>query len=232
MKKKIFTVEKFELLDGILKDYAYLTTNESRIIEEILLNHFLPTNENARFWIENYLYSESGCLIEFLHAIFSSNASGLDFIARYNNLYDFVVFAKNLEYESQNFISDYNPTLHHLISQIHSIMLLLQTKAEEQNDVFRSEQINAQCLLAEKYINQITRIGKINDYQTEQVSNISKFSIYLLFAFIVDNWEYIGCSTFTFRLLSDLMELTTQLNDTPKSRITALELIKTASIEW
>lgn len=96
--KKLISFSKLSLIDRFVKDEAEIENrSESAIIEAHLLESFLPKEKNARFWVENYLYSEDGGIGKTLEAIFSTNAAGVDWGAKYDNLLPIVEFAKTQE---------------------------------------------------------------------------------------------------------------------------------------
>ena len=53
VSRKIITLKNFDLIDGYVKDMAYLQdSNDSAIIEKILLNNIFSDSADAAFYIK------------------------------------------------------------------------------------------------------------------------------------------------------------------------------------
>ncbi len=60
MAKKLISLVNATLIDALVKDEAAInSTTESNVIENHLLDSFLPRNEQARFMSESYLYGDN-----------------------------------------------------------------------------------------------------------------------------------------------------------------------------
>ena len=58
-EKKMISLAKPDLINRILKDKSEtLNITESAVVEQVLVDNFLPKNSDAKFIVENYLYSE------------------------------------------------------------------------------------------------------------------------------------------------------------------------------
>ena len=76
-EKKMISLAKPDLINRILKDKSEtLNITESAVVEQVLVDNFLPKNSDAKFIVENYLYSENGSVSKTLSALFSDNAAG------------------------------------------------------------------------------------------------------------------------------------------------------------
>ncbi|MEE1256336.1 MAG: hypothetical protein UHN47_07475 [Lachnospiraceae bacterium] len=133
--KKLISFSKLSLIDRFVKDEAEIENrSESAIIEAHLLESFLPKERNVRFWTEHYLYSEDGGIGKTLAAIFSTNAAGVDWGSKYDNLLPIVEFAKTQECFCDTIPTGEERELHHCCSQLDSVATKLEHLADEATD--------------------------------------------------------------------------------------------------
>ena len=133
--KKLISFSKLSLIDRFVKDEAEIENrSESAIIEAHLLESFLPKERNVRFWTEHYLYSEDGGIGKTLAAIFSTNAAGVDWGSKYDNLLPIVEFAKTQECFCDTLPTGEERELHHCCSQLDSVATKLEHLADEATD--------------------------------------------------------------------------------------------------
>ena len=69
VSRKIITLKNFDLIDGYVKDMAYLQdSNDSAIIEKILLNNIFSDSADAAFYIKKiYSLGLKNALLAFIH---------------------------------------------------------------------------------------------------------------------------------------------------------------------
>jgi hypothetical protein len=130
--KKLISFLKLSLIDKLVKDEAELMNrSESAIIENHLLNSFLPEERNARFWAENILYCEDNAIGQTLNAIFGSNAAGINWNSVHDNLLPLVKFAHKEGCLCNTVPTGKEEELYHFRSQLDSVIQKLETLADE-----------------------------------------------------------------------------------------------------
>lgn len=94
VSRKIITLKNYELVDGYVKDTAYvMQSNDSAVIENILLDRILPFSSVS----ENYVRSIYKFGLKRTYMILMDVLSaGLDLKATYDNAYDLVEFGMNV----------------------------------------------------------------------------------------------------------------------------------------
>lgn len=209
MKKKLVTLSTY--LTNVIKDFAISTKkNESALIEEILSDAFLPKNEVARNIITNYLYSEESenSISQTLSAIFSYNCAGTNWQALHNNLRPIVEFAKTQALYSNVIISGKEEIIPHCCEQLESVLNLIECSEN-----------NEELKWGKELLNQLRE-------RTYEVRMIN------LYAMILNNWDTLSNSTYTYRLLKDMAELDYGFPVNPDTRHKLLKLITNVSNEW
>lgn len=218
--KKLISFSKLSLIDRFVKDEAEIENrSESAIIEAHLLESFLPKEKNARFWAENYLYSEDGGIGKTLETIFSTNAAGVDWGAKYDNLLPIVEFAKTQECFCDTIPSGEERELCHCCSQLDSVATKLEHLADEETDRTKryTYQKEAKCA---------------RELWTE-LSEKPQYSRYVdIYQLLLNNWEDLKGWSITYRLLADLVVLEKGWRDTAETRSELLQLMKNVSAEW
>lgn len=114
-------VKKF--VETRIDDIAIETQRSSSyIIENLLLDGMLPENEEAKYIIRQNLYpdNEKGGIKKTLDALFSSNASGINWKSKYNNFKPVVEYCL-LYCDAKSHYED-NSSLDYFISQLKAIV--------------------------------------------------------------------------------------------------------------
>lgn len=217
-KKVLFNFIKANLIDRLLKDKAEVERrNKSSIAEQIILDSLLPANKDARDIVVNYLYSDDNPIGNTLSAIFSYNAAGTDWKSKNDNLLPLVQFAQRQLVFSSIPLNGDEPDIYHCVSQIDTIITILNKLAEEKKELASS------ILHDSEFASTLLKDLK---ERPEQV-NLSNF--YLI---LINNWEYLKDSTFTYRLLRDLTILEKGWRDYSDVRVELLQILKDISTEW
>lgn len=217
-EKKLISFVKSDLINRLVKDEAEKENrSESSIIEQTILDSFLPKNKNARCIIETYLYTDEGSIGNTLAALFSYNAAGTNWASVHDNFLPLVKFAKSQEVFCNTTLSGKEDELYHCYSQIESIIDKLERVAvddsEHEKDYLR-EADWARHLLHELK-------------EEPQCSHLINF-----YVLILNNWEDLKGWSITYRLLMDLAILEKGWRNDYETRTELLELVKVISAEW
>lgn len=149
----------------------------------------LPTEKNARFWVESCLYSENGSIGITLHAIFSSNAAGLNWKSVHSNLLPIVQYAKTQQCLCNTLPTGKEQELYHFRSQVDSVCLKLEELAKENTDT---------CY---EYKNEAKWARQLLKEATEEPQYIRYINFYQL---LLNSWEDFKDWSVTYRLLADM----------------------------
>lgn len=226
--KKLISFTKLPLIEKLVKDEADIQNrSESAIIENRLLNSFLPAEENARFYAEIYLYNDCGenNIKATLSAIFGFNAAGArgPFTSRYDNLRPFVEFAR-----SESVFCNTRPTgkevqLHHFCSALDSVCCILEQAANGEGSTLVTVQEAVHYGQCAKYARELLREAK------EEPQYMRYINFYTL---VLDAWDVLKGSTWTFRMLTDLADMELGWRNTPETRKKLLQILNEVSSEW
>lgn len=221
--KKLICLVKTKLIERLIKDEAKIENrSESAIFEMCVLNYFLPLNEEARWFVEYYLYGdeESQGIGTTLNAIFSYNSAGTRgaWSSKYGNLLPIVQFAHSEQGYCNTIPTGKEEELYHFRSQLDSICNKLEKMAKMENNP-RQHYYQTEA----EYARELLKIAN------EEPQNMRYGSYYQL---VIDNWEELKDWSITFRMLSDLTSMEKGWRNTPETRTKLLKLIKEVSVEW
>lgn len=218
--KKLISFTKLPLIDRLVKDEAEKENrSESAIIEVHLLKSFLPEEKNARFWTENFLYSEDGGIGRTLEAIFATNAAGVNWGSKYDNLLPLVEFAKTQEFFCNTAPTGEEIELHHCCSQLDSVVTKLEHLTDEETDPAEKDAYQKEVKWAKDLLTQLREEPQYSRY----------VNIYQL---LINNWEDLKGWSITYRLLADLVVLEKGWRNTAETRTELLNILKIVSAEW
>lgn len=218
--KKLISFLKLSLIDRFVKDEAEIENrSESAIIESHLLDSFFPKEKNARFWTENYLYSEGGGIGKTLEAIFSTNAAGTDWGAKYDNLLPIVEFAKTQECFCNTIPTGEEREIYHCCSQVDSVATKLEHLADEATDRTKKYMYQKEAKWARDLLKELKEEPQYSSYVN-------------FYQLLLNNWEDLKGWSITYRLLADLAVLEKGWQDTAETRTELLQLMKNVSAEW
>ena len=218
--KKLVSFVNLPLIDRLVKDASEIKNcSESAIIEQHMLDSFLPQEKNARFWCESFLYAENGGIGRTLEAIFSFNAAGINWGSRYDNLLPIVEFAKTQACFSNAIPTGKERELHHCCSQMESIITRLEHLADNSTSPTEKYAFQQEANWANDLLNEL---------RTEP-----QFSRYINFyQLLLNNWDHLKGWSITYRLLADLAVLEKGWQENAEARSELLQLIKEVSAEW
>jgi hypothetical protein len=207
--KTTICLEKSTLIKSLLGDIAK-TENKSisGIIEQIILETLLPADKNMRWIAENYLYSPDWSISKTLTIIFENNSAGINFQAVHDNMIELVQFANKQEIFKTTMLTGKEAELHHMASQLQSILNYLSKSGGYDETVTWGNEI-------------------LEELQTEpRITRLT--NIYQL---IINSWDVLKNRTETYRLLSDITSVSSYINNIDM-RKELLHLMIKISNEW
>ena len=208
ISKKLVIFNDLETINRLVKDESEVNgQTESAVIEKHLLGSCLPEDADARYVVLNYLYSDGGSVRKTLNVLFDNNSAGTDWSAVHANMIDLVRYAQRQEKESETKLTGEERIIYHCCSQLDSVKGILDKNLA--NDIAWADRL-----------------------KEELASNPSKDTIVDIYKLIVDNWNYLGERSVTYRLLADLVALGNNWTETAEDRFELLNIIKKTSAEW
>ena len=202
---KIFTYrnEKYKrLIDGILEnEYNYLGKTFSANFEDTFLDSKLPKDIIARSIAEGlYLDPDYWKINNSLATIFGNLCSMAVWTDSYDNVPLLLQYMMDLECERQHSFNTKNELIYHLISQLDSVVSIL----EEQHRLD---------------INSVSHntIDYLRCVKSDLESNYQYVSIFTLLSVIKENWSFLKMSTRTYRLLHDICVIRSEWSTNSKS---------------
>lgn len=222
MAKKLISLVNATLIDALVKDEAAInSTTESNVIENHLLDSFLPRNEQARFMSESYLYGDNQGIGPTLKAIFNFNSSGTRgaWSSKYDNFLPIVEFALDEQCYCNTKPSGEEKELPHFRLQLDAICKTLEDLAEKAEE----QSIKYYYQNEAKYANDLLKEA------TEEPHYMHYVNFYKL---VVDNWDALKDLSMTYRMLCDLAAMETGWHNRPEARVRLLKLLKDISQEW
>lgn len=217
-EKKHISFVKATLINNLIKDQATIENrSESAIIEQVILDSFLPANKTARDIVSSYLYCDDNAIGNTLAAIFSANAAGINWKSVHDNLFPLVQFARQQLIYSSTPLNGDETELYHCISQINAIIEKLEYIAANNSEL--KERINNEV--------EFTKV-LLSDLQ-DRPNQVRLVNLYQV---LMNNWDFLKDSTFTYRLLMDLALLEKGWRDEAEVRVELLQIIKCISNEW
>ncbi len=202
----------FEMLNGIIQDEAALiNVSDSNIVEQALLDRYLVDNDRVRYYTKK-IYTD-GLKNTFL-SLFQELAAGIGFNASHDNALPLVDFARECSSFAYHGLTGNEPMFRHFQSQCESVFLLLKDKLEAKNMTIEEQ----------RELKEIELL--ISLLPTD-------FVPYNYYNLVVTNWDTLGNSSFTFRMLCGLTELTTGAwRETPENRAEARKIISEVVSAW
>ena len=217
--KMTISFEKSDLIKALVGDIAVLENRSlSAVIERIVLNALLPKNDEAKYVIENSLYSENGSIDETLIGLFSNNAAGINGFSKRDNYLPLVEFAYKYYAGNHISISDTESEYKHTCFQFNSVVNIIRKESDLNPENF---QLTQNLAYAESIYNDF-----ISTPDMVQLINI--------FMIILSNWDLLKGLDRTYRLLMDLVILCSRFNvsETLEKRLELLDIINSISKEW
>lgn len=218
VSRKIITLKNYELVDGYVKDTAYvMQSNDSAVIENILLDRILPYSSVS----ENYVRSIYKFGLKRTYMILMDVLSaGLDFKATYDNAYDLVEFGMNVILQQPLTVGidpEYKDHIPYLKSCCDSVLRKLEYEMQNRELSFDQREMlaDARILLECDFKNEI-------DFRPQH-----------FFRVVLSRWDILGNYTFTFRMLFAVVALSNPiLWDQPVHRLKARDIIADVCRNW
>ena len=196
--------------------------NNSRkpiIIKNPFPEHMLPEDANAKLVITEYLYGQYGSTGNALEALFSQNAAGIEFKSVHSNFLPIVKFTKRESEFCNTRLTGDEMELHHLYSQLESIVEILDKQEKSCIDKKKREECLKQLELGQNLL-QVVR------------DEPEKMKLPCYYNLIIHNWSVLDNWSRTYRLLSDLVSLESNWRDNAEIRLELGELICNLANEW
>ena len=217
-KMLIFSSERIKkIIENMIKEESEIkNTSFSSMTETHLLNELLPQNRNAARWVE-FMYDGTWNIENVLEASFSYLAAGTLFQARYDNAAPLVHLA-----HQWNSMTDDTPDaeageMYHFMSQLDTIVELLNYAANEATE-FKFE-----------LSREAKKAKELYDLFRNNSDKVKFSHVYML---IIDNWEVLKNSTFTYRLLTDMVAMKKNWLRNEEARYELTQTLKKVSAEW
>lgn len=216
--KKLISFNNYPIIDALVKDEAYIENrSESAIIENRLLDSFLPKEKNARFWAEKLLYTEHLGIGDTLQACFSFLSAGINWKSIHDNALPLVRFAKTQECFCNSLPTGRENELFHFRAQVDSVCEKLESLADAYPENEFGYQKDAKW--ARELLKEAT-----DEPQFMRYCNFYQLLLY--------HWDDLKDWSITYRLLADLAALEKNWRNTPEARHELLEILKCVSSEW
>jgi len=222
IQKKTVSFINYELVTKFVADEAnYRKMTESQVIEEKVLNAYLPINENGRMWIINYLYDENGTLQKALHAIYAYNGADMS-CARYQNYLDIVKFTFDLTLQDTN-----NIDLSNDLNRLDYILKYM----EMLEDRFRYVEKNCSNASTRFDMHEAAHMLKFLATQMSTSPDSLNGNFCDIYSLILAYWDEIKGWGSLYRLLQSLVDVSTW-DTTSNRRYQLLNLIKQITDNW
>lgn len=217
VNRKIITLKNFEIVDGYIKDRAVRDdSNDSAVIESILLNQILPPSAIASYYI-SMIYRDG--LKQTVMTLMQDLSAGIQWKAAHDNALPLVRMVMEMVQKSYIAVDEDFAYLmeEHLPSNCRAIVEKLNHESEKNELNFNIKQL----LKDDEMLLSMTD-GKSVD-----------FVPYNYFRLVVSWWDWLGDYTFTFRLLYDVVALTEKgIWDTAEYRLRARDIIGEVCSKW
>ena len=220
VSRKIITLKNFDLIDGYVKDMAHITdSNDSAIIERILLDHILSDDADAAFYISKiYSVGLKNALLAFIHNLsievqlkpklyYIKDPESLDTFELVLLIYTILNIQIPMEVDSE-----YAYILNgSFMSNSESVLRKIE-------DVLQSEELS---------FNEKEQLRDERRILTETNLDPEKFSPCEYLRVLLNEWHYLRDYTFAYRLLYDIVALSLPgFWIYPEHRIRAIKVIK------
>ncbi len=218
--KLTLNLENPNTLVRLVQDLAVAReSNESKIIENSILNNYLPIYTRIRSIVENVLYQDGKGFGPALACIFGLNHGDEHSNAQITNMLPLVEFAYEEESMAESDITGNEDEIHNILRDLRALVSRLQHFAEKE----KSPDHKLHLFEAVKW----------GDFLIEELDTEPEFThLCNIYRLIIDNWKELGGWSVTYNLLSYLAELEKGWHDTASSRLQLLKLVKELSPAW
>ncbi len=211
--KKLISFKNYEFINGIVQDKAILSgTNDSAVIEKILLKEFLPESCKAAYFVKD-IYKH-GLKAAFM-LIMQEISAGLSIRVSLpeTSLYALVKFVMKvvLQFPSLGIDSDYEDLFSsHFAKNCQVIKKKLELENGKNKDT---------SLFEKQYLEDTIFLLSLKESMD--------FNPFNYFELVLHYWAYLGADSYTYKLLYDCVCLSKQENWLkPDYRIRAVEVIR------
>ena len=221
--QKIFYFSTKQIKDFLERKIEKKAEEERRsattLIEEILVNHFLPENEYARKITLNYLYNENieNGVKKTLGVLFCNNISGLYFHSVYKNFKPLAIFCRDnclQEPPCEQNNGDFAFFRENLTSVMNKLDKCVASCVETKERAMYEQHLDMAKLLI-----------------TKTKENPQNVSVCEFFYFICDFWEALDDWSGTYKYLMAATRLCSFKED-EETKDVLCEILKKISKEW
>lgn len=215
--RKIITLKNFSLVDGYVKDMAFVKeSNDSAVIENILMEKILSDSLASAHYIRS-IYDVG--LKQTYITLMQLLSAGIDFKAAYDNAFELVKLGMKIL--NQPFTSGIDPEYeqhqYYLKSCCSSVLRKLEYEIAKRQLSFDEEQ----TFLDDKM------------FLTQEIKNPIDFIPYKYFKLVIARWDILENYTFTFRMLFAVVALSEpSIWDNPEYRLMARNVIAEVCKNW
>jgi|GEM_PF-2190734 len=208
------------IIEAAVTDYAALDNRSgSAIIEQKLLESFLPQQEDAQRYVK-HLYSGASDVQDIIVSVSQSYAAGVSWQARWGNGKPLVEFALEMCLQSASRINLKDELIHHLMNSFDSLLRILKCEEQEHSgDLLERENL----ALSVKFGDELYQLLDKEKTPPPTSSYVN---------FLIDVWDYVGNSTHTYRVLSDLIAISSKWYEDAEIRVNLKELLAVISKKW
>lgn len=216
--RKIITLKNYQLVDGYVKDKAYVDeTNDSAVVESILLEHILPNEPASTYYVrEIYIKGLKETMIDIL-AYFDINRKPLEDCDRAFLLIRFLLQIfdnrRGVGYDDayQYLLNTQFPTNCKLVAE------KMKYEMSERSLDFDEKQALEDELL----------------FLSLSQQNAIDFIPYNYLTLVVNNWEMLKGNKFVYRLISNVVALSmVEFWDYAEHRLKAIDVITEVCKTW
>lgn len=209
------------IVEGLLEDESIVTNRStSYLIEQHILNDFLPQNKTVSSWIQLlYMKDEKDKSISGLKdtmiSVFSYLAAGIYFEAKINTGKKLVEYAYKNKCLYQNQSNGYdNADFHYFKSQLGYVIerIVMMQKAII-DETFEEAERKTKLIFD---IEELKRIHEENEIYDDSLS--------FVYIMILDNWDMLYNWTYTFRLLTAMARLQ-NWKDSAETRMILIKIL-------
>lgn len=219
--KKLFSFDQLELINLFLKDNAAVSgSNESKLVEDIILNYYLSENRDISYSVRSYLFSGDKGITDTGKSIFSQLAALPEYVD--NTAYPLIDFYRLLERENPTDLNNSNGNLTHFMRCLQSLRDVFGFYTEKEElaaETVGGERFNIYDLRLE-----VSIIDELLDTFKSGETGFPAGNISIIMDLICKCWllplpdgRPLRNFSFLYRFLCDLMQLASYPS-TPKSR--------------
>lgn len=223
------------IIETAISDYASVTeSTSSAVIEDTLIDKFIPKNDHARYYVCGILLGKKNILgttkwekygvREALTEIFANESIGTDWKSAHQGAGEEIVeFAYELllkhddTFQDQLFDNDFS-RIYDCRNSWDSVCGVLEVAAHEET--------NSSLSFA------YTEEAKCGRQMEEAMEHDRSFRLSNTFRFLIQNWTTLGSWTHAWRFMTAVMDSIRDWNDTPEERIEFRKVCESVFSIW